>query len=286
MKARPDQVVAGHRLLRLIGQGASSSVYLATHESTGRSVALKLVVLAASGGGAEAARSAFLAAAASAARLQHPGIVVVHAAGIEGTMGWLAMEAVPGTDLSRYTRVPRLLPELLALRVAQHMAHALAYAHGLGVVHRDIKPANVLVHWPSQTIKIVDFGIARATDAAQTDTGIVLGTPAYMAPEQLAGALPTAASDFYALGVTLFELLTGRLPHEATRMGELLRQVASDAAPDLRSLRPDLPTALAQLLARLLDKRPSARPASGELIADALGALLSSPAAQSGLTPR
>jgi len=266
---RAGRVVAGYRLLRPIGQGAQSTVFLAESPSGAAAVALKLISLAGVDAGG---RADFLHNAAAARRLVHPGIVAVLAAGIEDATGWLAMEPVPGTSLERYTRPARLLPEPLVLRLAEAVALALAYAHRQGVVHRDIKPANILVHWPSETIKLADFGLARLADASQTATGLVLGSPSYMAPEQLAGSRPTPASDFYALGVTLFQLLAGRLPHEAHGLGELLRRVAKEPAPDLRVLQPTVTGPLAVLVGWLLAKRPADRPGSGDALLQALRA--------------
>lgn len=262
----PGSLVAGYRLVRLIGQGAQSEVWLAQRAGAAAPVALKLVALS-QGADAEALRAAFATATQAARRLQHPGIAAVQDAGIAGATGWLAMELVPGTDLVRYTRPARLLPEAAVLQLGGRIADALAHAHGQGIVHRDLKPANVLVDWAGDQVKLVDFGLARALGAAQTGTGLVLGTPSYLAPEQLAGAPPAPAGDLYALGVTLFELLAGRLPHEADSMGELLRQVAREPAPDLRTLRPALPAAPAALVARLLDKSAAARPADAATVA-------------------
>jgi serine/threonine-protein kinase len=258
-------------LVRKIGQGVHGTVYLAISPG-GVSVALKLVVLP-SGRGAAEAGEAFLRSATTARRLVHPGIVALYAAGVEGALAWLAMEAVPGTDLSRYSHPARLLPEALVLKLSARVAQALAYAHRQGVVHRDVKPANVLVDWPTDTVKLADFGLARADDGVQTGTGIVPGSPAYMAPELLAGAVPTPRSDLYALGVTLFQLLTGKLPHQGATMGELLRQVAEDAAPDPRSLRPDLPLAVSTLVTRLLAKHAPQRPADADSLAHELASL-------------
>ena len=268
MRGKPvaGGTIAGWRLLRLIGQGSVGAVYLAEATSTGKTAALKLVPLDV-GRGAVRSQEVFLRGAEVGRRLVHPGIVAVHDAGVDGSTGWLAMEPVPGSDLARYTAPSRLLPQALVLQVAERLALALAYAHRQGVVHRDLKPANVLVHWPTQTVKLADFGLARAEDAAQTGTGIVPGTPAYMAPEQLAGRLPTPATDFYALGVLLFQLLSGRLPHEATSMGELLRKVSACTPPDLRTLVPTLPAELCVLVARLLAKNPLDRPADGDVLA-------------------
>lgn len=248
--------IAGYRLGRLLGSGQHGTVHLAAQVATGQVVALKLVSLPADD--AEVRRQ-FLRQAATALALKHPGIVALHAAGVQGPLGWLAMEAVLGSDMQRYTAPARLLPDPLVLRVGARLAEALAHAHALGVVHRDIKPANVLVHWPGDIVKLADLGLARVADAHATRTGLLLGSPAYMAPEQLAGAVPDARSDFYALGVTLFQLLSGRLPFEGITLGELLRQVASCDAPNLRQMHPRLPTAVATLVARLLSRQPGQR---------------------------
>lgn len=260
------QTIAGWQLQREIGRGASSTVFLATSAASGQSAAIKILALG-HGLGQAASGAQFLASARSAMALQHPGIVQVVDAGVERGMAWQLMEAVPGSDLARYTRPPRLLPEILVVQIGQRLSEALAYAHQRGIVHRDVKAANVLVDWPSDTVKLTDFGIARISGATSTGTGIVLGTPAYMAPEQLAGSLPSVASDLYALGVLLFEMFCGRLPHEGRNMGELLQQVALETPPSLSSLRPDLPTTLSDLIARLLAKSPQQRPADATRLA-------------------
>ncbi len=280
MLAAPQagDTIGGHRLLRPIGRGTASVVWLAEPPGSGRAVALKLVVL--QGADAEGDAARFLAAAHRAASLSHPDIVAVHAAGRHdfdlghdrGRAGlcWLAMQAVPGSDLSRYTTPARLLPERLVLRLLQRLALALAHAHARGVVHRDLKPANVLVHWPASTMKLADFGLARSADAEATRSGLLLGSPAYMAPEQLAGAVPTPATDFHALGVLGFELLAGRLPYQGGSMGELLQAVATHAPADLHRLRLAVPQALADCVSALLAKSPADRPADGPKLAQQL----------------
>jgi serine/threonine-protein kinase len=274
-----DTVVAGWSLIRRLGVGTQSQVWLARRGDV--VAALKLQPLPAGAGQARAA-AAFLDAARLARGLRHPAIVAIWDAGVEASMAWLAMEPVPGSDLQRYARAPRLLPEPVVLRVLQRVAEGLAHAHAQGVVHRDLKPANVLVNWADDMLRIVDFGLARATAAvSQTDTGIVPGTPAYMAPELLAGAEPDARGDLYALGAMAFELLSGRLPHEAATMGELLRRVAQETPPDLRSLRPAMPAALAELVARLLARPRAARPADAGAVAAELAAM-ATPAAGNG----
>ena len=268
--------VAGFRLIRRLGQGTQSLVFLAEQSASGRQVALKLAHL----GALEdrgAAKQAFLQAANTARRLVHPDIVTVLDAGIEGTTAWLAMEAVPGGDMGLHTRAPHLLPPARVMAVAHRVAGALSHAHRQGVVHRDLKAGNVLVDEAGDIVKLADFGLARTAGAGQTGTGIVLGTPACMAPEQLAGALPTAATDLYALGVLLFELLSGRLPHEARTMGELLRQVAQEPAPALDTLRPGLALGLSLLVAQLLAKTPAGRPADAAAVAAELQRLSGRP---------
>ncbi|MBS0306430.1 MAG: serine/threonine protein kinase [Proteobacteria bacterium] len=269
----PGQPIAGWRLERRLGEGSHGQVFLARPASARvdeAAVALKLVVLDA---GDADARTRFLRQAESVQRLVHPDIVRLLGAGVEGDLGWLAMQLAPGVELTRYTGPARLLPEALVLRVGERIARALAHAHALGFVHRDLKPANVRVHWASDSVMLVDLGLARGADAEATATGVVPGTPAYMAPEQLAGALPDARTDLYALGVTLYQLLSGRLPHEAATMGEWLRRAAQEPAPRLAELRPDLPATLDALLARLLERERARRAADAAAVADALHAI-------------
>jgi serine/threonine-protein kinase len=283
-----DARVAGWSLIRRLGEGAQSQVWLAQRGP--QIAALKLQPLPAGPGLVEAAE-AFLAAARLAQGLQHPAIVAVWDAGVDGaparaaaqgpgadgpqdgSLAWLAMEPVPGGDLQRYTREPRLLPEPVVLHVLQCVAEGLAHAHAQGVVHRDLKPANVLVNWADNAVRIADFGLARAAGASRTGTGIVPGTPAYSAPEQLAGAEPDALCDLYALGAMGFELIAGRLPHEGATMGELLRRVARETAPDLLQLRPKTTPALAALVGALLSRSRAARPPSAAAVARALAAM-------------
>jgi serine/threonine-protein kinase len=177
------------------------------------------------------------------------------------------MEYLGGHDLQRHTQPDQLLPVATVLRIAAHIAEALAYAHSQGVIHRDIKPANVLVDFSVDSVKVTDFGIARIADAGRTRTGLLLGTPAYMSPEQLIGQRVDGRSDLYSLGATLFQLLTGQLPHRAASMAALMRQIVNERAPDVRSLRPELPQPLAELVARMLEKRADARPADGRQLA-------------------
>jgi serine/threonine protein kinase len=202
---------------------------------------------------------------------------------------WLAMERVRGVDLSRYTQRHLLLPENLVLRIGARVGAALAHAHAQGVVHRDLKPANVLVNLAAGQVKLVDFGVARQEDAALTRTGMTLGTPAYMAPEQLTGAPASPATDTYALGVMLFELLAGRRPHQAATLGDLLQATAQQPPAALSRLRPDLPATVVAAVEQLLAREPADRPANLETWAASVAGLaalmtrLLAPSASTGL---
>ncbi len=256
------------------------TVYLAHDSATAQPVALKTLALASEFEGTELAqaRERFFREANMAGRLQHPDIVAILEAGEAQGLAFIAMEYVNGHDLFRHTQAARLLPVATVLQVVARVARALAHAHRHGVVHRDVKPANVMIDAATAgggvavsraagVVKVTDFGIARITDAHRTRTGLVLGTPSFMAPEQLAGGVIDGRTDLYALGVMLFQLLTGSLPHTAEAMGRLMHQIANDVAPDVRSLRPELPQALAGVVARALEKRPDARFQDGDCFA-------------------
>lgn len=259
-----------YRVAGVLGRGASGPVYLA--QAGERSVAIKTLVTDAGLPAAEQAdlRERFLRQAEVLRSLDHPDIVAVLDSGELAGQPWIALSLAPRTDLSRYIRRPRLLPEALVLRLGARIARALAHAHARGVVHRDLKPANVCVDLPSQTLTLVDFGAARVQDAMVTRTGVTLGTPAYMAPELLAGEPADARSDTYALGVMLYELLCGRLPYPATTLGELLRAVAAGTAAPLRHWRPELPESLDALIGGLLRHAPAQRPGDLACLADEL----------------
>lgn len=273
---QPDRVTLGrYRIERELGRGAMGAVYLGRDPKIGRQVAIKTMALSREFAGDELveARERFFREAETAGRLQHPDIVTIFDAGEDQELAYIAMEYLKGDDLQAYTQAPRLLPVATVLSVVARVADALGYAHSQGVVHRDIKPANVMLDLPSDVVKVTDFGIARVADSARTRTGMVLGTPSFMSPEQMAGRRVDGRSDLYSLGVMLFQLLTGRLPHRSDSMATLMHQIANEAAPDVRSLRPDLPEGLARVVALTLEKRPEARYASGQQLAADLRAV-------------
>ena len=264
--------IGGCRIHRPI----AGALYAAIDEATGEPRVLKLLALrdgASTVERAEAARR-FTLEAQAAQRLAHPDIVRVYRAGTQGALAFLVMEALSGADLTRYVHTSRLLPDVEVMRIGERIALAVAHAHGLGIVHRDLKPANVMLDWPRRRVTLTDFGVARLADAARTRTGLVLGSPAFMAPELLAGATASASSDLYALGVLLFQMLSGRLPFEADSLGELLRRTAQTPAPALRSLRPELSAPLETLVGSLLAKQPAQRPPAGSAVAQSLRALI------------
>ncbi len=223
-----------------IGRGAMATVHLARERVGGRQLAIKRLALQREFSAEDLidVRQRFMREARAARHLQHPDILEVIDAGEAGDDAWIAMEYVQGQDLSHHTRPGQLLPVHEVLGLAIRLARALAYAHAQGVVHRDIKPSNVMLDRAKGTLKIMDFGIARIADGSRTRTGLVLGTPSFMSPEQLAGLKVDGRSDLYSLGVMLYQLLTGHLPHQSDSMAKLMHQIANQPAPDVRHYRP------------------------------------------------
>jgi serine/threonine-protein kinase len=249
-----------------LGKGAMGIVYLGKDPKIGRVVAIKTLALSQEFSGDELvdARERFFREAETAGRLQHQNIVTIFDAGEEHDLAYIAMEFLKGKDLADHCKSEHLLPVPTVLSIVARVAEALAYAHKQHVVHRDIKPANIMYEPESDTVKVTDFGIARITDSSKTKTGLVLGTPSFMSPEQLAGKKVDGRSDLYSLGVMLFQLLAGVLPFRGDSMSELMYKIANEEAPDIRIIRPDLTQRLADVVALSLSKRPETRYQTGD----------------------
>jgi serine/threonine-protein kinase len=261
-----------YRLEREIGRGAMGVVYLGRDTAINRLVAIKAIPLASEFSDAELeeARARFFREAETAGRLNHPNIVTIYDVGEESGLAYIAMEYLKGHHLSDYATSSSLLEPRKVLELIGRTADALGFAHKQQVVHRDIKPANLMYDGATDVLKITDFGIARISGAGSTRTGIVLGTPSFMSPEQLEGRTVTGHSDLFSLGVSLFQLLTGQLPFTADSMTGLMHQIAEAPHPPLRAFRPDLPACVESIIDRALAKNPDARFDSGGQMAAAL----------------
>lgn len=260
-----------------LGKGAMGVVYLGKDPKIGRVVAIKTMALSQEFSGDELvdARERFFREAETAGRLQHQNIVTIFDAGEEHDLAYIAMEFLKGKDLADHCKGDQLLPVPVVLSIVARVAEALAYAHKQNVVHRDIKPANIMYEPQSDIVKVTDFGIARITDSSKTKTGLVLGTPSFMSPEQLAGKKVDGRSDLYSLGVMLFQMLAGVLPFRGDSMSELMYKIANEEAPDIRIIRSELPQNLADVVALSLSKRPETRYQTGDQFAVDLRSVMS-----------
>ena len=263
-----------------LGKGAMGVVYLGKDPKIGREVAIKTMALSQEFEADELAdvKQRFFREAETAGRLSHPNVVTIYDTGEEHDFCYIAMELLKGGDLAPYTKAGNLLPVDQVVSITARVADALGYAHRQGVVHRDIKPANMMYHRESDTLKVTDFGIARLTDSSRTKTGMVLGTPSYMSPEQLAGKRIEGRSDLFSLGVTLYQLLCGRLPFEGESMAQLMFKIASEPPTDILAINPALAPSLVAFVERALAKNPDERFQTGEEFGAALRATLSATA--------
>jgi CHASE2 domain-containing sensor protein/predicted Ser/Thr protein kinase len=270
--ARATRTLGRYELERELGKGAMGTVYLGRDPHINRVVAIKAIPLAEEfeEDDLQEARARFFREAEMAGRLNHPAIVTVYDAGEDQGLAYIAMEYLRGTHLSHFTEAARILPFKNTMLLVARVADALYYAHRQNVVHRDIKPANIMFNPDTDELKITDFGIARLTDTSRTKTGIVLGTPSFMSPEQLEGRPLDGRSDQFALGVSLYQLLCGQLPFRAESMPRLMHKIATEPHASVRLVRPELPECIDPILTRALAKSADDRYAHCGELASAL----------------
>ena len=257
-----------------LGKGAMGVVYLGKDPKIGRVVAIKTMALSQEfePDELEDVKQRFFREAETAGRLNHPNIVTIYDAGEEHDLAYIAMEFLKGKDLVPQTKPGALLSLPKALSVVARVAEALSYAHLQNVVHRDIKPANIMYDPQSDSVKVTDFGIARITDSSKTKTGMVLGTPSYMSPEQLAGKKIDGQSDLFSLGVPLCQLSCGSLPFQGDSMTQLMFKIASEPPIDILGVNPALPECVVKIINKALSKDVAQRYQSGEEFAQAIRA--------------
>jgi serine/threonine protein kinase len=261
-----------YRLVRRLASGGMGHVWVARDERLGREVAVKLQAV---GSGEDAASvERFRREALATAALHHPNVVAIYDSGTDDGTAFIVMELLPGPTVADRVAEEGRLPEGLAREIAAQVASGLAAAHAAGIVHRDIKPSN-LVFDDHGAVKIVDFGIARLSQAAGaglTATNTVIGSAAYLSPEQLEGRPADERSDLYALGCVLTTMLTGAPPFQGENPLAIAHQHLNRDPANVLDARPDVDPALARLVDALLEKDAARRPASAELVRESLRA--------------
>ncbi len=257
-----------------LGKGAMGVVYQGRDPKIQRVVAIKTMALSQEFEADELAevKERFFREAETAGRLSHPNIVTIFDAGEEHDLCYIAMELLKGKDLVPFTKPGQTLPIDKVVSIVARVADALGYAHKQNVVHRDIKPANLMYELENDVLKVTDFGIARITDSSKTKTGMVLGTPSYMSPEQLSGKKIDGRSDLFSLAVSLYQLACGKLPFEGDSMAQLMYKIANENAPDILQYNPLLSPALVAFLDKAMSKEADQRYQTGEEFAAALRA--------------
>jgi eukaryotic-like serine/threonine-protein kinase len=254
---KPEQI-GRYRILDELGRGAMGVVYKAQDPALGRTVALKTMVLASDEPDRDEYQRRFFQEGKAAGQLTHPHIVTVYDFGEEGEIAYMAMELLDGKELrARLKEGP--LPTAEAVDIAAQVADGLGFAHEHGIVHRDVKPGNIMLLARGQA-KIMDFGIARmrASDH-KTSTGMVLGTPKYMSPEQVAGTPVDHRSDIFSLGIVLYEMLTRAPPFAGDDATQVMHRISSSEPPAPSRINAEVPSLLDFVVARALKKDPAVR---------------------------
>jgi serine/threonine protein kinase len=265
--------LGGYRLIEVLGMGGMGVVLRAEDPQLRRVVALKVMKPVLAAGAAN--RQRFLREAQATAGLEHDHVAAVYQVGEDRGLPFLAMQLLHGETLAQRLEREGRLPVAEVVRIGREVTEGLAAAHAKGLIHRDVKPGNIWLQAGSGRVKVLDFGLARAADDATplTQTGTVVGTPAYMAPEQARGEPVDARCDLFSLGCVLYQMATGELPFRGRNATALLHALAVDRPRPPRQLNPDVPQALSDLVLRLLVKDPAGRPASAQEVSAALAAI-------------
>lgn len=258
-----------YEIISELGQGAMGIVYKAKDPLIDRIVAIKTISLSLALDSKEEYEGRFNQEAKAAGRLSHPNIVTVYDVGKSGDVAYIAMEFLQGRELRDILNEQPNLPVSQVLDIVIQVAQGLAYAHEHNIVHRDVKPSNIMVVRDGH-VKITDFGIARMESASvRTQTGIVLGSPKYMSPEQVVGKSIDRRSDIFSLGVMLYEMLTGRAPFEGENINAIMYQTVNAVPPPPSTLNPAVPNVLNFIVAKALAKELDNRyQDAGELVND------------------
>jgi serine/threonine-protein kinase len=252
--------VGRYEIVKELGKGAMGIVYLAKDPKINRDLAIKTIRFSDEfeESRVKEVKERFFREAEIAGKLSHPSIVSIYDVGEDYELTYLAMEYLEGEDLQGHCTEGSLLPLRTVLHIISETASALDYAHSRGVVHRDVKPANIMILKDGR-IKVTDFGIAKAVSSSQTKSGVVLGTPNYMSPEQINGLDIDGRSDIFSLGVVFFELLTGQLPFRSKTLTNLLYMISQAKHPSPREINPKVPKPCEQIINKSLTKAPEGR---------------------------
>jgi tRNA A-37 threonylcarbamoyl transferase component Bud32 len=276
----PDELgrLGGYRVLKRLGAGGMGVVFLAEDVALRRQVALKVMRPALANN--DSARKRFLREARAVAAVEHENIVAIHQVGEEGGVPYLAMPLLKGTSLEERLRAGGALPPAEVLRLGRQIASGLSAAHERGLVHRDVKPGNIWIEPDSGRAKLLDFGLARgmvpdhaAEEEPLTELGTIIGTPAYLAPEQARGQVVDGRADLFSLGCVLYRMCTGRQPFAGDDPVALILSIATETPPSPASIDPSIPRSLSELIMQLLAKDPKKRPTSAAYVALRLAAL-------------
>jgi hypothetical protein len=268
----PGSCLGTFRILEVLGQGGMGMVLRAEDTVLQRTVAIKVMrpEMAAN----PDSRERFLREARAAAALNHAHVISIHHVGEQDGVPYLVMPLLKGESLAARLKREKVLPVAEIVRIGREAAEGLSAAHERGLVHRDVKPANLWLEGAAGTVKVLDFGLVQRGGAERlTATGAVMGTPAYMAPEQVRGEKVDARCDLFSLGAVLYEMSTGQQPFKGSDTLALLASLALDEPAAPQELRPDLPPGLARLIQCLLAKSATERPGSAHDVAEALEAL-------------